>query len=93
MHQNFLFIAIGGVLAASWFMAPQLLASRKFAAPIGAVVALYALVCGIFLLFADAKSAFVIFELGLLFTILGKLFALNLAMVHTPKYPKHLRCY
>lgn len=93
MSQNFLLIAIGGILAASWFIAPLLLAHRKNVASTSAVIALYAAVCGIFLLFSDAKSTFVVLELGLLFTILGKVFALNLAMVHKSRYPKHLRCY
>lgn len=93
MPQNFLFIAVGGILAASWFLAPLFLGRGKHAAPIGAIMALYLAVCGAFLLFADAKSAFVVFELGVLFTVLGKLFALNLAMVHTSIYPKHRRCY
>ncbi len=93
MPQNFLLIAIGGILAASWFIAPHLLASRKNVASNSAVITLYVLVCGIFLLFSGAKSAFVVVELGVLFTALGKLFALNLAMVHTSRHPKHQRCY
>jgi hypothetical protein len=89
MSQNILFIALGGGLAASWFLAPQFLHSQRLLA----VITLYATVCGGIIFFTDAKSAFATLELGLFFTILGKLFALNLDMVHTADYPKNHRCY
>lgn len=93
MYQNILFIAIGGGLAASWFLASQFLNSQNHLARLLAVITLYVTVGGGIIFFADAKSAFATLELGLFFTILGKLFALNLDMVHTADYPKNHRCY
>ncbi len=93
MFQNFLLIATGVILAASWFITPHLLAGRRHGTSALAVIALYGVAGAISLLLADARSAFVVVELGLIFTLLGKVFALNLAMVHTARHPKNLRCY
>ena len=93
MSQNILFIAIGGGLATSWFLAPQFFNSRNHPMRLLAVITLYATVGGGIVFFADAKSALATLELGFFFTILSKLFALNLDMVHSADYPKNRRCY
>lgn len=93
MSQNILFIAIGGGLAASWFLVPQFFNARNQLMHLLAAIALYATVGGGIIFFADAKSAFATLELGLFFTILSKLFVLNLDMVHSADYPKNQRCY
>lgn len=93
MLHNPLIFGLGGVLAAAYFGAPKIFASRALSVRILFVAAIYAMAgIGAFALF-DLKTAFVVAELGGVFTILGKLLAINFQMVHSPNYPKHRRCY
>jgi len=93
MLQNLLFFGIGGILAASCFMAPLLLASYPRPMRSALIVVLYGVVLGGIFLFSDAKSAFAAMELALFFTVLAKLLAIHFNIVQTAAYPKHRRCY
>lgn len=93
MIDNPLIFTIGGALAAVYFLAPTLFPSRTRPVRLMFVAWLYAAACAAVLLFADAKSALVVLELGIAFTVLGKLLVINFNMVHSQNHPKHRRCY
>lgn len=93
MLHNPLIFSIGGVLAATYFLAPMLFASRTRPACYMLVALLYVFVLAITFLLADAKTAVAVAELGILFTAIGKLLAINFSMLQSPNYPKNRRCY
>lgn len=93
MLYNPLIFGLGGMLAAAYFVAPKLFVSSARPVRFFFVAALYVAASSIAFLLFDAKTAFVVFELGVAFTVIGKLLVINFEMVHTPNSPKNRRCY
>lgn len=93
MLHNPLIFGLGGLLAATYFLAPMLFASRTRPACFMLVALLYVIAMAAAFLLGDAKTAFVVLELGIAFTLIGKLLAINFNMLHAPNYPKNRRCY
>jgi len=93
MLHNPLIFAMGGVLAAAYFFAPMLFACRTRPACVTFLALIYVVAMAVAFVLADAKTAFVVLELGITFTLIGKLLVINFNMVHSPNYPKNRRCY
>lgn len=93
MLQNLLFFTLSGILAASWFAAPTLLAARSRPVRILLVIALHIVVLGSILLLEGGRSLAAMAELSLTLAVIGKLLAVNFTQVQSANYPKHRRCY
>ena len=93
MLENLLIFSVGGALAAAYFYASALSAAYDGSKRFTFVALTYLAAMIISYLLADAKTAFVVLELGLAFTLISKLLVINFHMVHSPNYPKHRRCY
>ena len=93
MFHNPLMFFNGGVLAASYFIAPMLFASRTRPACFMFVALLYIVAMAVTFLVVDARASLALLELGVAFTLIGKLLAINFSMLQSPNYPKNRRCY
>ena len=54
---------------------------------------LYIVAMAVTFLVVDARASLALLELGVAFTLIGKLLAINFSMLQSPNYPKNRRCY
>lgn len=93
MLPDTLIFGIGAALSASCFLAPLLF--RPANPHKGWIItgALYIVAFACLQVIVDMHTAFAAVLLGLVFTVLGKVLAINFRMVQSTNYPKHRRCY